>query len=799
MPAPDTLPGEEHQHDRNESRPAPNVAMSSPQDGNNTTPHASYSQSGMNILDILTRVATRPSPQVDVGPVDMACAMTIARVHTDSPSEKPQVIFCDASDDFLRLFGFAREAVVGHAPASVLREVNSESTEAAHLYAAAACGAEQQAVLSMKRKDGTACSVLMTLIPLPCKPKSDDMVDESIEWIVGFQATVAPDFILAHPEVEDELHTNFTTPLRRAVEALAKESKQGSTTGEDHANIQMNDDADTFHFVSSRDTLQYVSQSVERLLGYRPEEVIGRPVQELCHPNDIVALLRELKEIKTTGTRTPQRKGRVRQGSGQDETLFSFLAKTSKNGPSRAQFPVKPVRLDESVSRHTVLAEVNGLLRMRHKSGELIWMETSARLVLQPGGSGRKARTVVAVSGRRRKNYADGPEPPAPVKRDPAPPPPRPSPHIPACGPTWLTLSVTGVILQCLVLPDKDGREEQQNDIPARIGYVLPNIIDQGAMHEIHRVMQNAKQRPVSVATWISQTPVISTWVPLTPNLMSAALTRIGARMIVRLDFQRNGLDRPPNQLFDPDPRWLVIPQVLTQGGAGSAPSSTVAPSVSQPAPTQDTPMPLGLSQKGKMNRNESFWWSNDDSAWESRGHLQAQSTANSASFPTTIAPSSLWGSTAMAKAPMGTPVSVPHLSSAPISMSSGPLSSMPEMTVSAPSQPAGTVSMPDLNLFTSAPFHNSLTPAAPAHSGIHTHPPTSIAASQPGTTLPTSMSALSGPDFSLPMQTDKDSMHAPSPLPMSAPTTTMSVSPHSSSQADPYSLWPFQMYDPSG
>lgn len=172
MPAPDTLPGEEHQHDRNESRPAPNVAMSSPQDGNNTTPHASYSQSGMNILDILTRVATRPSPQVDVGPVDMACAMTIARVHTDSPSEKPQVIFCDASDDFLRLFGFAREAVVGHAPASVLREVNSESTEAAHLYAAAACGAEQQAVLSMKRKDGTACSVLMSLFRCRANPRA---------------------------------------------------------------------------------------------------------------------------------------------------------------------------------------------------------------------------------------------------------------------------------------------------------------------------------------------------------------------------------------------------------------------------------------------------------------------------------------------------------------------------------------------------------------------------------------------------------------------------------------------------
>lgn len=56
------------------------------------------------------------------------------------------------------------------------------------------------------------------------------------------------------------------------------------------------------HVLSLKGSLLYVSPSSKRLLEYDPTELVGRTLSTICHPSDIVAVLRELKEA---GPNTP--------------------------------------------------------------------------------------------------------------------------------------------------------------------------------------------------------------------------------------------------------------------------------------------------------------------------------------------------------------------------------------------------------------------------------------------------------------------------------------------------------------
>ena len=299
-----------------------------------------YSHSGINILDILTRVSQRTSPQVSLGPVDMTCAMSVAHVTFNNASRMLQIEFGDVSDEFLRLVGQTRDRVLGQAPASVLPCADYEVQRVRRMYAAAANGIEQQAVMELIGPKQRSLYVLMTLIPLRYMGRRDLRHDNrGVEWIVGFQAEVTPDMLPHTLSLIDnsEGPLDPIAPHKPAIEAPTK-AEPSEAPHEWQDLVAETGDAGTVYFVTWHDVLQYVSTSVESQLGYRADELIGKPVEDLCHPNDMVALFRELKGIKN---------------------------KTGKMPNARARFPVKPVRLDENVSQHMVLAEVNGLLRFK--------------------------------------------------------------------------------------------------------------------------------------------------------------------------------------------------------------------------------------------------------------------------------------------------------------------------------------------------------------------------------------------------------------------------------------------------
>lgn len=105
---------------------------------------------------------------------------------------------------------------------------------------------------------------------------------------------------------------------------------------------------DFVHVLSLKGSFLYVSPSVRTMLEYEPSDLIGKTLQSVCHPSDIVPVMRELKEASTT--------------------------------------------------THPI---INLLYRFRRKSTGYIWMEAQGKLYLEQS----KSRKCVILVGRERPVY----------------------------------------------------------------------------------------------------------------------------------------------------------------------------------------------------------------------------------------------------------------------------------------------------------------------------------------------------------------------------------------------------------
>jgi len=108
--------------------------------------------------------------------------------------------------------------------------------------------------------------------------------------------------------------------------------------------------SDFIHVLSLKGLFQYVSPSVRRVLEYEPEDLLNKNIADICHPSDIVPLMRELK----------------------DSTHVSTDGQPSKN--------------------------VALVFRIRRKHSGYVWIECAGRLHVEPG----KGRKAVILSGRAR-------------------------------------------------------------------------------------------------------------------------------------------------------------------------------------------------------------------------------------------------------------------------------------------------------------------------------------------------------------------------------------------------------------
>ncbi|KAL9581506.1 MAG: hypothetical protein Q9212_003862 [Teloschistes hypoglaucus] len=278
-----------------------------------------YSSSGFDMLGVLTRVAARVNPQINIGAVDMSCAFAVCDVtQHDIP-----IVYC--SDIFERLTGYTKHEILGRncrflqAPdgkiqAGVKRKyVDDESVW--NIKNMITGRQEMQTSIINYRKGGQPFMNLLTMIPI--KWDSDEF-----KYYVGFQVDLVeqpmsitdknpdgsfainyqrggliPRYILPehHPQSNAELaQTVGRDEVSAVLSTIGSGESELSKRIWDKVLLENTDDV--VHVLSLKGLFLYLSPSSRKVLEYDPSELVGTPLSSVCHPSDIVPVTRELKD-----------------------------------------------------------------------------------------------------------------------------------------------------------------------------------------------------------------------------------------------------------------------------------------------------------------------------------------------------------------------------------------------------------------------------------------------------------------------------------------------------------------------
>lgn len=281
-----------------------------------------YSKSGFDMMRALQKVANRKDPKVNIGAVDMSCAFVVCDVTlNDCP-----IIY--ASDSFQHLTGYSRHEIIGRncrflqAPdgnveAGVKREFVDDAavfTIKQHINS----GREVQQSLINYRKGGKPFLNLLTAIPISWDT-------DEIRYIIGFQIDLVecPDALSSNHEAGgykvDYTNNDFSQYIWEPPISTQGAPENGQTLGMDDVStllqqffakgavasewhkqswykMLLENATDVIHVISLKGTFQYVSPSCKRVLEYDPSELVGSSLSSVCHPSDIVPVMRELKD-----------------------------------------------------------------------------------------------------------------------------------------------------------------------------------------------------------------------------------------------------------------------------------------------------------------------------------------------------------------------------------------------------------------------------------------------------------------------------------------------------------------------
>ncbi|CAO1620304.1 unnamed protein product [Sympodiomycopsis kandeliae] len=364
-------------------------------------PAQAYSASGFDMIGALARVVLRPNPRISLGPVDMSASFTVCDArHPDQP-----IVYC--SDTFCKLTGYSRAEIIGRncrflqSPDGRVHQgaqrYHTDNAAVAHLRQHSRSMQECQASLVNYRKNGSPFINLVTVVPISWDNSSNTA------YLVGFQVDLVeqPNAVLeraADGSYVVNYSTGDGTSARLAVPELAppaprdieQENAQrevaigkdivdimsgGKEDTSQWARIMLQHSQDLIHVLSLKGTFLYVSPSVERLLGFKPEELIGKSVSDFCHPSDVVPVFRELKDSTSNASINAAAKRSFRSDGTSNRATKGGVG---QGGP-----------------------EVNLLMRMKRKDGSHVWIESKGKLHLEQG----KGRKVVISSGRTRPVY----------------------------------------------------------------------------------------------------------------------------------------------------------------------------------------------------------------------------------------------------------------------------------------------------------------------------------------------------------------------------------------------------------
>ncbi|EXJ59858.1 hypothetical protein A1O7_04005 [Cladophialophora yegresii CBS 114405] len=278
-----------------------------------------YSSSGFDMLGVLMRVATRPRPEINIGPVDLSCAFVVCDIEKfDLP-----IVYC--SEMFERLTGYNKHEILGRncrflqAPdgkvQSGVKRKYVDDNSILYLKNQITKRAEAQLSLINYRKGGQPFMNLLTMIPI-------QFDSEDYKFYVGFQVDLVeqpssvsgrnpdgtyeinynrsslPAYQLPAPHDSNQVHEIGETISRDEVSKVLATIGRGDSDGSKRIwdKMLLENTDDVVHVLSIKGLFLYLSPASRRVLEYDPSELIGVGLSSICHPSDIVPVTRELKD-----------------------------------------------------------------------------------------------------------------------------------------------------------------------------------------------------------------------------------------------------------------------------------------------------------------------------------------------------------------------------------------------------------------------------------------------------------------------------------------------------------------------
>lgn len=294
-----------------------------------------YSSSGFDLLGILSKVITRPFPQINIGPVDMSCAFLVvdARIY-DFP-----IIY--SSDSFEKLTGYNKSDIAGkncrflQSPDGLVtlgsRRRYTDNNAVHQIKSHMVRAKETQVSIVNYKKNGQPFVNLITIIPV--------FMGESIAFYVGFQVDLVEQPNSIMDKMKDGTYSvnysSLTLPtylgsnLDDNYQKLTLTSQQQDNfyeqitgkSGAEDSHIELNklliENSEFIHVLTLKGVFLYVSPSSLDLFGYPNNALMGHSISKICHPNDMVPIMRELKESVSSSDHSFNLTYRVRRTTGE--------------------------------------------------------------------------------------------------------------------------------------------------------------------------------------------------------------------------------------------------------------------------------------------------------------------------------------------------------------------------------------------------------------------------------------------------------------------------------------------------
>ncbi|KAH9885991.1 hypothetical protein C8Q73DRAFT_288713 [Cubamyces lactineus] len=401
-----------------------------------------YSASGFDLLSILARVVNRPFPKIYLGPVDLSCSFVV----TDTRRFDSPIVY--ASPTFYKLTGYDEHEVVGRncrflqAPGGHVQRgqdrLHTAQDAVAHLRKNIIADKECQVSIINYRKDGSAFINMVSVIPIRGGVHNSPEEADDIVYHVGFQVdlseqpkailsklkdgtylvnysdkSIAPPVptgprdwrtssmtmrgmskelraLLAEPAFANSFQLSTSTHASTAIALSTHPSEPISLDPYDgNKPIHMfllDRSPDFIHVVSLKGAFLYAAPAVRSVLGYDPDELVGRSLTDFCHPADCVPLMRELKEASAT------------PGPGLHPSGAPVSSSSASAGVSPTAETASAASAVQALASGAAPRPVDLLFRMQAKGRGYVWIECRGRLHVEPG----KGRKAIILSGRLR-------------------------------------------------------------------------------------------------------------------------------------------------------------------------------------------------------------------------------------------------------------------------------------------------------------------------------------------------------------------------------------------------------------